>query len=85
MTVRIMCTRIGRTARAAAEGTAYTLISVKEQTEICNQLKKLLGKEVPKATVPESFGEVPAYNPIASRTTAKKKFSHNRSFNRKAP
>lgn len=76
--------RIGRTARAAAEGTAYTLISVKEQRKFAS-IEKLLGKEVPKATVPESFGEVPDYNPIANRTSGKKKFSHNRSFNRKAP
>lgn len=77
--------RIGRTARAAAEGTAYTLISVKEQRKFA-AIEKLLGKEVPKAVVPESFGEVPEYNPIANRLAGKRKFSgkHNRSsFNRK--
>jgi superfamily II DNA/RNA helicase len=83
--------RIGRTARAAAEGTAYTLISVKEQRKFA-AIERLLGKEVPKAVVPEAFGEVPEYNPGANRPAAgKRKFSSNRpnnnrsSFNRKTP
>jgi len=58
--------RIGRTARAAAEGTAYTLISLKEQRKFM-AIEKLLGKPVPKATVPPELGEVPEYNPAASR------------------
>ena len=66
--------RIGRTARAAAEGTAYTLISVKEQRKFAS-IEKLLGKEVPKAVVPESFGEVPEYNPRANRSPGNNKFS----------
>ena len=79
--------RIGRTARAAAEGTAYTLISVKEQRKFA-AIEKLLGKEVPKAVVPESFGEVPEYNPSANRPAGKRKFSgkpNRSSFNRKTP
>lgn len=77
--------RIGRTARAAAEGTAYTFISVKEQRKFA-AIEKLLGKEVPKAVVPESFGEVPEYNPAANRSTGNRKFSgkpNKPSFNRK--
>ncbi|MBC7889127.1 MAG: DEAD/DEAH box helicase [Ferruginibacter sp.] len=58
--------RIGRTARAAAEGTAITFISVKEQRKFA-VIERLLGKAVPKAKVPEQFGEAPAYNPGASR------------------
>ncbi len=54
--------RIGRTARAAADGTAITFISVKEQRKFAS-IEKLLGKPVPKAAVPEQFGEVPAYTP----------------------
>ncbi len=53
--------RIGRTARAAADGSAYTLVSVKEQRKFMS-IEKLLGKPVPKATVPAAFGETPAYN-----------------------
>lgn len=58
--------RIGRTARAAAEGTAITFISVKEQRKFAS-IERLLGKPVPKEIVPEQFGEAPVYNPGASR------------------
>jgi superfamily II DNA/RNA helicase len=53
--------RIGRTARAEADGTAYTLVSLKEQRKFM-AIEKLLGKEVTKVSVPEEFGETPAYN-----------------------
>ncbi len=59
--------RIGRTARAAAEGTAITFISVKEQRKFA-AIEKLLGKSVPKEVVPEQFGEAPEYNPGSSRS-----------------
>jgi superfamily II DNA/RNA helicase len=58
--------RIGRTARAAAEGTAITFISVKEQRKFVS-IERLLGKAVQKEIVPEQFGEAPAYNPGFSR------------------
>ena len=54
--------RIGRTARAAAEGTAITFISVKEQRKFA-AIEKLLGKSVPKELVPTQFGDAPAYTP----------------------
>lgn len=53
--------RIGRTARAEADGTAYTLISPKEQRKFL-AIEKLLGKPVTKASVPEEFGPVPEFN-----------------------
>lgn len=53
--------RIGRTARAAADGSAYTLVSIKEQRKFM-AIEKLLGKPVPKAVVPEALGEVPEYD-----------------------
>ena len=56
--------RIGRTARAAADGTAITFISVKEQRKF-GSIEKLLGKLVPKAIVPAQFGEAPLYSPTA--------------------
>ncbi len=57
--------RIGRTARAAAEGSAITFVSVKEQRKFA-AIEKLLGKPVPKGEVPVQFGEVPAYTPNQS-------------------
>jgi ATP-dependent RNA helicase RhlE len=58
--------RIGRTARAAAEGTAITFVSEKEQRKFAS-IEKLIGKPVTKAVVPEEFGEVPEYAPTAFR------------------
>ena len=54
--------RIGRTARAASEGTAYTFVSEKEQQKF-SKIEALLGKPVNKAKVPEIFGSTPNYNP----------------------
>jgi superfamily II DNA/RNA helicase len=68
--------RIGRTARAAAEGTAITFVSVKEQHKL-GRIEKLLGHPVPKEAVPEQFGEVPEYNPNARQPAG-----NNRNFKR---
>lgn len=57
--------RIGRTARAQSQGTAYTFISPTEQRKFA-VIETLLEKEVEKAQVPEEFGEVPSYNPASS-------------------
>lgn len=54
--------RIGRTARAANEGIAWTLIGDKEQNRFA-RIEELIGKPVTKAVVPESFGPVPEYTP----------------------
>lgn len=54
--------RIGRTARAEAEGTAITLVSEEDQRKF-GDIERLLEKEIEKATVPEDLGPVPAYNP----------------------
>lgn len=58
--------RIGRTARAASKGTAFTLVSEKEQNKFA-AIEALLGEPVLKGTVPEEFGPTPAYNPRAPR------------------
>ena len=58
--------RIGRTARAAAEGLAITFISEKEQGRFA-EIENLLGKPVEKGVVPAEYGETPAYNPRANR------------------
>ncbi len=58
--------RIGRTARAETEGTAYTFITEKEQNKFA-AIENLLGKTVQKAKVPESLGPVPNYQPRQRR------------------
>lgn len=58
--------RIGRTARAASKGTAFTLVSEKEQNKFA-AIESLLGEPVLKGTVPEEFGPTPAYNPRSPR------------------
>ena len=65
--------RIGRTARADKEGSAYTFISEKERGKF-RIIEKLLEKEVEKLPVPEELGETPDY----SKTDGKKKSSPNR-------
>ncbi|MES2774887.1 MAG: DEAD/DEAH box helicase [Bacteroidota bacterium] len=59
--------RIGRTARAATDGTAYTFVTEKEQGKF-SRIEELLGKPVTKAVVPEQFGPTPAYNPKGQRS-----------------
>ena len=83
--------RIGRTARAEAEGTAYTFVSVKEQRKFL-AIEKLLGKPVPKAAIPDEFGETPTFNPASSfrNSGAKGNFKrparpHKANSNRKTP
>lgn len=72
--------RIGRTARAAAEGTAYTFVTVKEQRKF-QAIERLLGKPVAKAAVPPELGETPVYNTSAysgQGTGGKRKFKPKR-------
>lgn len=61
--------RIGRTARAASEGTAYTFVTEKEQQKFA-QIEALLGHPVTKAPVPEQFGPTPAYNPRTGKSSS---------------
>ncbi len=58
--------RIGRTARADKEGSAYTFISEKERSRFRN-IEKLLEKEVEKLEVPENLGETPSYGAAARK------------------
>lgn len=58
--------RIGRTARAASTGTAYTFVTEAEQQKFA-QIEHLLGAPVTKAAVPEQFGPTPTYNPRKSK------------------
>jgi len=54
--------RIGRTARAASKGAAFTFINEEEQYQF-GEIESMLGKPVPKAKLPESVGPGPVYNP----------------------
>ena len=69
--------RIGRTARAANKGTAYTFISEKEQVKF-NRIEKLLGHAVTKQAVPEQFGPAPAPGQAMQKTGSKKYKKWNR-------
>lgn len=66
--------RIGRTARAATTGTAFTLVGEKEQSKFAT-IEDLLGTPVLKGTVPAEFGPTPAYTP---KQIHKKGFSRRR-------
>ena len=66
--------RIGRTARAATSGTAFTHVSENEQGK-CGVIEQLLGAPIFKGTVPTEFGPTPAYNPKA---IVKKGFNRRR-------
>lgn len=67
--------RIGRTARAETNGTAFTLVNEREQKKFLS-IESLIGKSITKATVPEHFGETPAYNPTTHRP--RKRFNHHK-------
>jgi superfamily II DNA/RNA helicase len=70
--------RIGRTARAEAEGIAITIIGEKEQRRFA-AIEQLLGKTIEKVTVPSFLGSVPAYE-VRGRNDKRpqRKFHHKR-------
>jgi superfamily II DNA/RNA helicase len=72
--------RIGRTARAQADGTAYTLVGPAEQRKFAS-IEKLIQKEVPKGEVPAALGPVPEYTPAQHS----KKPQGFKPFHRKKP
>lgn len=63
--------RIGRTARAAAKGTACTFICEQEQYKF-EKIEKLLGHPVTKVPIPEQFGEGPRIGQPFSKPKKKK-------------
>lgn len=54
--------RVGRTARAAREGAAITLIGPADQRRF-QRIETLIGSEVEKLTAPATLGPTPAYAP----------------------
>ena len=67
--------RIGRTARAGAEGCAITFISVDDQSHF-QHIEKFLGKEVYKVPIPAELGEAPEYSSAKSKPQHKGKGRH---------
>ena len=53
--------RIGRTARAGADGAAITLVSDKDMPAF-QKIEQFLGKEIERLALPEELGEAPSYN-----------------------
>ncbi len=70
--------RIGRTARAETTGTAITFVNENDQAKFY-RIENLIGKDIPKISLPESLGSGPAYQPELKRKTDFK----NRGFNKK--
>ena len=58
--------RIGRTARAAAKGVAFTFINEREQRQFAD-IEKFIGRKIDKAEIPEILGMAPDYNPDQKR------------------
>lgn len=71
--------RIGRTARAEADGIAFTLVGEKEQNSFA-AIETLIGRDVEKAAIPQSLGIAPDYAPRKRRRNDgnKKKFYKRR-------
>ena len=65
--------RIGRTARAEADGVAITLIDEDSQYKFL-EIEELLGHPLHKSQVPQELGETPEYNPKKRRPFQKRRF-----------
>lgn len=74
--------RIGRTARAATKGTAYTFVTDKELYKF-QKIEKLIGTDVPRQVVPEQFGPAPTET-ITSKSKSKSS-NKKRKFKRSRP
>jgi superfamily II DNA/RNA helicase len=66
--------RIGRTARAGADGRAVTFVSEKEQRDFA-EIERFLEKEVRKMELPAELGETPAYRGAGARRDNKRRTS----------
>ena len=64
--------RIGRTARAGAEGCAITFVSLDDQSRF-QHIEKFLGKDVYKVPIPAELGEAPEYKPVRPKPQHKGK------------
>jgi superfamily II DNA/RNA helicase len=74
--------RIGRTARADTDGTAYTLVNEKEQRSFY-AIEQLIGKEIEKCSVPAQLGEQPIYNSTGVFQNKRKKNWKNSNYKKR--
>ncbi|MBQ2779114.1 MAG: DEAD/DEAH box helicase [Bacteroidaceae bacterium] len=70
--------RVGRTARAGAEGRAVTLVSVDDQSYF-GRIEEFMEQEVEKLPIPTHLGEAPAYSPKKKSPHAQKRRPRNHS------
>ncbi|MBP6611416.1 MAG: DEAD/DEAH box helicase, partial [Paludibacter sp.] len=76
--------RIGRTARAKAEGMSITFVSVEEQYKF-RQIELFLEKDIFKIPLPAELGEAPAFEPEKHKFGHKKFATGKGHFNRRKP
>lgn len=74
--------RIGRTARAASTGTAYTFINDKEQFKF-HRIEQLLGRPVEKLQVPAELGPTPEMQQDFKKPGANRNKKRYNKFKRK--
>ncbi len=72
--------RIGRTARAQADGKACTLIGEREQRRFA-AIERFLGKVIEKVNLPQSIGSGPEYNPEKRLAPGAHTPFHKKKFN----
>lgn len=60
--------RVGRTARAEAEGVAITLVNEGDMYKL-KRIESLIGIEILKLPLPAELGNAPVYNPKPNRNT----------------
>ena len=70
--------RIGRTARAEADGNAITLVSETDQRFFA-KIERFLGYEIEKLPLPEGLGEQPQYIPVERGAKREKQFNKRKS------
>ncbi len=73
--------RIGRTARAEADGIALTLVGEREQNKFA-AIESLIGKEVEKAAIPQELGSPPSYRPRSQRSNGNKRNNGKKFYRR---
>lgn len=78
--------RIGRTARASADGTAITFVNPADQKKLFS-IESLIGNNIPQFPVPAELGEVPVYDPermsSGSKSSSPQKHPHKKPDGRK--
>lgn len=76
--------RIGRTARANADGVAITFVNEAEQGKF-HRIEEFIEKDIYKIPLPPELGKAPEYNPRAFERRRSQGNSRNNSFKGKRP